>query len=338
MKLKLATAAVAYLTAAALTVTACSSSTQNDSVTHAATSNSSSSGNPLRIVMLLNDQFDPYYLTLVKGASAEAKKLDVDFSWQAPTTLDVASQTQLLQSVAATKPDGIIMSAIDASAMVAPMKQVQQSGIPIMTVDSDVNDPSARLGTVKSDGNATGAAAADEMNKLLGGSGQVGYVGYTPGIQSVDMRLAGWKARLTSYPALKSIGEQYAGADTSDNVAKASALIVKDPDVKAIFASWTNAAIGSAQAVQQSGKKIDVIGVDAAPDEVSLLKNGQIAALVAQKPAEMGQIAVTDLVNYVREGVKPKSDQLLDSVVITQSEASDPEYSQYFYVAPKNEK
>lgn len=330
MNRKVVGAAAAAL-AAALAVTGCSSSASGGSKA----GSSGSSKSSLRIVMLLNDQFDPYYLTLVKGAQAEAKKDGVNFSWQAPTTLDVASQTQLLQSVAATKPDGIIMSALDAKAMVAPMKQVMNQGIPIMTVDSDVDDATARLGTVKSDGTATGAAAAKEMNDLLGGSGKVGYVGYTPGVQSVDLRLKGWQQALSSYSGLKNVGEQYAAADTSENVAKASALIAKDPDVKAIFASWTNATIGAAQAVKQSGKNIAVVGVDAAPDEVSLLKSGQVSALVAQKPGEMGQIAVQDLVAYVRKGTKPKSEQLLDSVVITKDHADDPQYSQYFYVKPK---
>jgi len=326
MRKKLTTVATAGLSAAALALTGCGGSSDS--------SEADSSSGGLRIVMLLNDQFDPYYLTLVQGAEAQAEELGVDFSWQAPTTLDVASQTQLLQSVAATKPDGIIMSALDAQAMSAPMKQVQSQGIPIMTVDSDVEDTSARLGTVKSDGKATGAAAAEEMATLVGGSGKVGYVGYTPGIQSVDLRLEGWQTALAESPGLSNVGEQYAGADTSENVSKASALIAKDPDVKAIFASWTNATLGAAQAVQQSGKDIDVVGVDAAPEEVAQLESGAVAALIAQKPGEMGEIAVKDLVAYVKDGVEPQSEQLLDSVVITKDNMDDPEYSKYLYVTP----
>jgi ribose transport system substrate-binding protein len=296
-------------------------------------SSDSGSGSDVKVVMLLNDQFDPYYLTLVDGAEKAAEDLGIDFSWQAPTTLDVNSQTQLLQSVAATKPDGIIMSALDADAMSAPMKQVVDSGIPIITVDADVNDKDARLATVRSDGEATGAAAADVMNELTGGAGAVGYVGYTPGIQSVDARLAGWKKQLGTFSGLDNVGEQYAGADTSENVAKASALISKEADISAIFASWTNAVVGTAQAVKQSGKDIAVIGVDAAPDQVELLKSGDIDALVAQKPAEMGKIAIEELSGYITDGTEPTSETLLDSVVITQDTMDDPEFSQYFYVA-----
>jgi len=319
--------AVTGLAVAALVLAGCSA-------TSAAGPADGGGDDQLKIVMLLNDQFDPYYLTLVTGAEAKAEELGVDFSWQAPTTLDVASQTQLLQSVAATKPDGIIMSALDADAMIAPMKEVMNSGIPIVTVDADVNDESARLGTVKSDGKVGGQQAAEFVDELLGGQGTVGYVGYIPGIQSVDVRLEGWTEQLEEYPGITNAGDEYAGADVSENVAKTSALLSREPGLNAIFASWTNAAIGAAQGVQQAGRDVAVIGFDAAPDQVDLLERGQIAALMVQKPYDMGGIAVEELVGYVRDGKKPKSETLLDAVVATKENMGDPEVSKYFYTTP----
>lgn len=325
---------IAVLALAGLALTACSTEE-----TSSASGSSGGGGDDLKIVMLLNDQFDPYYLTLVKGAEEKAKELGIDFSWQAPTTLDVASQTQLLQSIAATKPDGIIMSALDAEAMIAPMKQVQESGIPIVTVDSDVNDESARLATFKSDGKVNGEMAADEMAELLGGEGKVGYVGYTPGIQSVDIRLEGWQQQLKTHEGLQNEGEQYAGADIAENAAKASALLSRVPDLAGIYASWTNASIGAANAVQQAGKSDDivVIGVDASPDEVALLEQGQIDALMVQKPYDMGKDAVEALVEHAQGGNEPESENLYDVVIATPDNIDDPEISQYLYVKPESE-
>lgn len=319
--------AVAGFSAALLALTGCTAGAGTDA--------HGDSEDSLRIVMLLNDQFDPYYLTLVTGAEAKAEELGIDFEWQAPTTLDVASQTQLLQSVAATKPDGIIMSALDADAMVAPMKAVMDSGIPIITVDSDVNDESARLGTVKSDGKQAGVQAAEFANELLKGEGEAGYVGYIPGIQSVDIRLEGWTEQLKEYAGIENVGDEYAGADVTENVEKASALISREPGLSAIFASWTNATIGASQAVQQSGRDVAVIGMDASPEEVELLKRGLVTALIVQKPYDMGGIAVEELANYLRDGVDPESETLLDAVVATQENMDDPAVSIYFYTTPE---
>ncbi|MGW5263078.1 substrate-binding domain-containing protein [Microbispora sp. NPDC004025] len=288
-----------------------------------------------KIVMLLNDQFDPYYLTLVAGAEAEAKKQGFDFSWQAPSTLDVASQTQLLQSVAARKPDGIIMSALDAKAMIAPMKQVMAQGIPIITVDADVADQSARLATVTSDGEAAGRLAAETMDKLLGGKGKVAFEGYTPGTSSTDARLKGWQEGLKQ-TGLEYVAERYDATDLTTIAGTVSAVLKRYPDLAGIFTNWTNPTLGAAQAVQAAGKsdQVKIVGFDASPDEVSLLKRGLVSALIIQKPGEMGVRAVSDLAAYLKDGTKPQSVSL-DAVVATKENMNDPAVSAYFYKAGK---
>ena len=318
---------MACIAAAGIALTGCASGE--------APAESGAEADDLRIVMLLNDQFDPYYLTLVTGAEAKAEELGIDFEWQAPTTLDVASQTALLQSVAATNPDGIIMSALDADAMVAPMKAVMDSGIPIITVDADVNDESARLATVQSDGLAVGDQTADYAVDLLDGEGSVGYVGYVPGIQSIDVRLQGWNEGIESADGVTSAGEEYAAAEVQENVAKASALLSREPDLDLLFASWTNATIGAAQAVQQAGRDVAVIGVDASPEQVDLLERGLVSALIVQRPYDMGGIAVEELFAFVTEGTEPEPETLLEAVIATQDNMDDPEISVYFYTDPE---
>jgi ribose transport system substrate-binding protein len=219
--------------------------------------------------------------------------------------------------------------------MVAPMKAVMDSGIPIVTVDSDVNDPSARLGTVKSDGLVAGNQAADFANELLGGEGTVGYVGYTPGIQSVDVRLQGWTEQIATYAGIENVGDEYAGAEVSENVEKTSAMLSREPDLDVIFASWTNATIGAGQGVQQAGRDVAVIGMDASPDEVDLLERGVLTALVVQKPYDMGGIAIEELFGYVTDGTAPESETLLDAVIATQDNMDDPAVSVYFYTTPE---
>ncbi len=328
-------------TAAVVLLAGCSSSSDGSSSsgsTSAAaggTASGSASGDPLEISLIVNDAFDPFYLTLVKGAEDEAEKLGIDLTWQAAQETTAASQTTTLQSVAAKKPDGIIMSVQDGTAMVASMKSVMDSGIPIITVDSDANDTSARLGTVKSDGEGSGKLAAEWANTYLGGTGKVGYIGYTPGIQSVDLRKDGWDAAIKTYPGLTVVDPQYAEVDLNQNAQKVSALLSRTPDVGVIFASWTNATLGAAQAVQEAGSKAAIIGLDASPDEVALLRQGKVAALVVQKALDMGAQSVDEMAAYLQDGTEPSSDVLLESIVVTQDNIDDPDVAQYLYVDPE---
>jgi ribose transport system substrate-binding protein len=323
--------AASTLSIAAMALTGCGGAAQT-------AESSASADGKTKIVMVLNNQFDPFYLTLIEGAKEEAAKRGVDFSWQAPAEQSAANQIQVLQSVAAARPDGIIFSAADKDALSVPLKNVYTGGIPVITVDTDVTDAGARLMSVKSDGKQGGALAAETANEMLGGSGKVGYVGYTPGVESIDVRLAGWTETIKKYPGLENVGDQYAGLDIADNQTKASALLSRNPDLGAIYASWGGACTGAAQAVKQAGKtgQVDVICADAAPDQVGMLKSGDVSALVIQKAKEMGATALDAMLDHL-DGGGAAENIVLDHMVATQENSASPEISKFFYVSKENQ-
>ncbi|WP_336626467.1 MULTISPECIES: substrate-binding domain-containing protein [unclassified Microbacterium] len=289
-------------------------------------------GDTLEIAMVLNSQTRPFYQTMIAGAEEAAEELGVNLTWQGPAEESAANQTSMLQQVAAGKPDGIIFSASDSVALSAPLKAIFDGGTPVVTVDSDVADPAARLFTIKSDGQESGTLAAERANEVTGGEGKVGYLGYTPGIESIDLRLSGWEEALKQYPGLENVGNEYAGLDISENQLKATGLISRVPDIDAIYTSWGNACIGAAQAVKQAGKSGDIalICVDADKEQVDLLAAGDVDALTIQQAAEMGRQSVTRLVEYIRNGTE-SDDVLLAHVLATQENMNEPEIEALFY-------
>jgi len=300
-----------------------------------------SSGHPLEagakkasynVVLITNDTFDPYYITVAAGAKAEAKKQGINLSWVAGKNIDVASQTQVLNAAMAKHPDFIVMSIIDAKAMIAPLKKVKSSGIPVITIDTDVADPSVRLGTISSDNTQGGRVAADVLAGLVG-SGKVGYQGYTPGIASVDDRHNGFTTQLKKHPKLTFIGSSYDNYDLKDVASKVSATIRRNPDLQGLFAPATNEVIGTANAIQAAGKvgKIKLVGFDASPDEVNMLKRGVITALVVQKAYLMGQLGVREAVAYLSKKTAPPKKVNLGFVVATKSNINTPLISKYIY-------
>jgi ribose transport system substrate-binding protein len=321
---------IAALTAAilALGVAACGSD-DDDGTTTAAKSDAKKSYD---IALITNDEFDPFYMTMNAGAQDAAKELGVKVSWSAPKTPDLPSQTAILQSVMARKPDAVLMSAVDSRGMVAPIRQLQAQKIPVILLDADVSDPSVRLAFIGSDNKAAGKLAAKTMNELLGGNGKVAYEGYVPGIQSVDARRDGWKEGLKEFPGLKDGGDTYDKGDLKDVAANVNALMKRNPDLAGIFASWTNPVIGAGNAIQNANKagKVKLVGLDASPDEVSLLRRGVVSALIVQKVYDVGRKGVEDIVKYLNDGTKP-SDTLLDAVVATKENMDSPEIKKYLY-------
>lgn len=79
-----------------------------------------------------------------RGAEDAAAELGHTVSYGGPTKADVQEQVQFLQTVVAQKPDVILLSALDAEALVPALTAAAEEGIDTVTFDSDVN-PAARL-------------------------------------------------------------------------------------------------------------------------------------------------------------------------------------------------
>jgi ribose transport system substrate-binding protein len=325
--------ATAALGAAALAA-GCGSS--DDTATSATTTGgAATSAKSLDIALITND-LTPYYTTINAGAQAAAKKLGVKVKWGAPDKTELATQTQYLQAVAARKPDAIVMSVFDSKGMAAQLRQIKAQGIPVITVDADVEDPSLRLGYIGSDNTAGGKLAAETMAKLVPAGATVAHEGYTPGVESVDDRKAGWEEGIKA-AGLKDGGSEYDKADLPSITAAASAILQRNPKLAGIFSDYQTGAVGTATAVKTAGKvgKVKVVGFDAAPDEVALLRDGTISALIVQKAYSMGEDGITQMVEHLRDGKAVPPTTNPGFVVATKDNIDTPEIQQYVYRAAK---
>jgi ribose transport system substrate-binding protein len=313
-----------------------SSGTASGSASTGATGASSSGGGKQLDIALITNDLTPYYTTVDAGAEAAAKKLNVKLTWGAPDRTELATQVQYLQAVAARKPDGIVMSVFDAKGMVGALRQVEQQGIPVITVDTDISDPSLRLGYIGSNNRTGGELAAQTMARLVPAGATVAHEGYTPGIQSVDDRKAGWQAGSAS-AGLKDGGSQYDKADLASVQAAAGALLQRNPNLAGIFSDYQTGVVGTATAVKSAGKvgKLRVVGFDAAPDEVELLRSGVVDALIVQKAYTMGTDGVTQLAAYLRDRTAVPDHTATGFVVATKANVDTPAIKQYIYRAAK---
>jgi ribose transport system substrate-binding protein len=108
------------------------------------------------------------------------------------------------------------------------------------------------------------------------------------------------------------------------------------PQVKALFGAAETNAEGAAQALSSLGAtgKVTVVGYDADPSAVSLLKTGAISALVIQQPAREGQLGV-EYGNDALTGHTSlvKTSVLLPNILVTTAEAGNPSDAKYYYPA-----
>src|SRR5215467_2462323 len=116
---------------------------------------------------------DAFYLTMNKGAQAEAKKLGVKVKFTgSPAAFSPATQIPFLNGAIAAKPDAILIAPTDKTALIGPIQRAISAGIPVATVDTFITKPIA-FTNISTDNPAGGRAAADALVKAIGGAGEV---------------------------------------------------------------------------------------------------------------------------------------------------------------------
>jgi ribose transport system substrate-binding protein len=333
-------ASFALVGAIMLSIAACGSSSSSSSSSAAAAAPSSASSSAAAktyaVTLSLGEQAGcPFCIEVQHGAEAAAKKFGVNLTTVGPPTASIQSQIQELDASLASKPNGLLIEPDDGQAIIATMQQFKTAHIPAITVDTDANNTSLRLGTVTSNNTAGGKLAAVQINKLTGGSGQVAYIGYTRGLSSTDQRQKGFEAQLKNYPGLKYVGAQYTADDTNDAATKISAVLQRNPQLKAIFAGDEANAIGAGTALRQAGRagKVTLVAFDGAPDEVQALKQGEASVLIVQNAYQIGYAGLQEMYNFLAHKQTPPAAVNPGYVVATKANIDTPLVQKFLYPA-----
>jgi len=333
--------------ASALAVAACGSSSSSSSASSSPASSaastsstaapaSSSSGKKYTIALVPGLTVDPFYITMHAGAAAEAKALGVNLIWQGGTTFSPTTQLPVVESLLAKSPSALLIAPTDVNALKAPIQRFVSAGIPVIAVDTTINDTSLLTAAITSDNTQGGALAADAIAKLAHDKGDVAVDNVNPGISTTDARASGFINEIKKYPNMHVVATEYNGDSATTAESQVRNLMLAHPDLVGVFATNLYGAQGAGTAISAAGKtgKVFVAAYDAEPATVALLKKGAIEVLVIQQPAVEGK----DAVLYAYDKLTGKSSQipketLVPNIVATTATASDPNITKYYYMS-----
>ncbi len=261
------------------------------------------------VALVLGVKGSPFYQALACGAQAKAKALGLSLTVSAPDQFAADSQIPVVNAVGATKPAVAVIVPTDAKALIAPMKQLAGRGTRIVTVDQTVSDPSFVQTQIVTDNEQGGRLAADAMASLLGGKGKVLVITQPPGSAAQDARTTGFEEELKKYPGLIYLGPQYQSDDPQKAAEIVTSSLSAHPDLGGVFSTNDQGAIGALTGLRQAGAlgKVKLVAYDAATAEVNALRNGGIAALIAQNPKQEGEVAIEAADKLIKGQSLPKT-------------------------------
>jgi len=293
-----------------------------------------------KIAFVMGAESDPFFQAMKVGAEAAAKANNIDLIWQGdPSEYSPATQIPVVDQVLAQKPDALVLIPTDPTALQASVAKAKAAGIPVINVDTRVNDLTDVLSFITGDNADGGAKAADALAKAIkytkGKTYQV-VVGLTSATATTNVaRLDGFSKQIAKkYPGIKIVDKAYSQSQPAKANTNVSNWLTKYPKLAGIFAiDGTNAA-GAAAAIQAKGLKgkVALVGYDAYKANVDLIGKGVFTALVAQDPAAEAKLAIEYLVKYFAgqtSGIK--KEVVIPNVVLSKS-SSAADLKNYTYV------
>src|SRR5215217_6146739 len=272
-------------------------------------SGSSGGEKSYKLTLIAGVKGDEFYITMNCGAMEAAKAAGAKLDFQGPDQFDASQQTPIVNSVAAKKPDAVLIAPTDTKALFAPIKQLSDNGSKVVLVDTTLENPDMAVSQIASDNVAGGEQAAKTLLELTGGKGKYLVINVKPGISTTDQRAQGFEKGLEGKSGVEYLGQQYNNDDPAKAASIVTSTLAKHPDLAGIFATNLFGAEGAASGLRQAGKLGDVkiVGFDAGPKQVQDLKDGVVQALIAQQPAEIGKLGVQQAVAAIKgESTKPE--------------------------------
>ena len=331
----IAVAAVIPMALAACSSGSSSSTTGGSSAPSTAASSAAAAGKSYNVELVVGTKSDDFYVTMECGAMAEAKALGVNLTVTGPADFSAPEQAPILNAVAASKPDALIVAPTDTKALNPELTRIANEGVKVVFVDTTTTDPSVAVSHITSDNTGGGKLAADSLATQIGAKGTVAVINVNPGISTTDARIAGFTAEMKAkYPNITVLGTQYDNDSSATAASQVEADITAHPNLSGVFATNVLSAQGAATGIQHAGAagKVKVATFDAEPQQITALKSNTIQLAIAQSPYLEGRDGVQQAVNAL-SGKQVSANIGTPLVAITQQNVNSASVQKNIYVA-----
>lgn len=248
-----------------------------------------------KTVALVPKAMDSEFWLAVGGGArqAAASRSDVTLSIVAPDReINIDQQVSILEDQLRRGVSVLIVAPTGSAQVVPVLEQAASRKIPVILVDTDA--PFAgKVSYIGTDNRAGGALAARYIARTVG-AGSVALVHGVPGNQSQDDRAAGFEEALRQAAGIQLVARQPANSERALGMTVMENILTAHPDLKAVFATNDQMALGAMEAVEARGLggKVAIVGFDATEEAVRAIQAGKMSASVAQRPSEMGRLSV----------------------------------------------
>jgi ribose transport system substrate-binding protein len=263
------------------------------------------------IGLSISTQNNPFFVTLADGAKKQAEASGCDLSI-VDAGDDVVKQTSDIEDLVSKKIKVLIVNPVDSSAIAPAVTAAKKAGIPVIAVDRAVIGETVTC-QIASDNVAGAKMAGEYLLSLVGNNADIAELQGVPGASATIDRGKGFHEAVDG--KAKIVASLTANFNRVEGMSVTENILQGNSGIKGIFAHNDEMALGAVEAAASAGKKIAIVGFDATDDAVAAVKDGRMAATVAQQPAEMGKVAVETALKIINGETVPASLPVVVSLI-----------------------
>lgn len=243
-------------------------------------------------------QQDMFMRSVQRGMEQAAKKANVTLL-SGNSDNKPEKEATLVDTYVSRGAKAIVIAPISDKASIPALRRANDKGVKIITWTTGIKAdfPVATVGSSgRAMGGGTGQAAARFIKARLGGTANVGLIGFKAQLPELSNdRTQGFLSAAGKGVTLHVVAEQDAWL-AERAVAVVSDMLTAHPEINVIYAANEGGTVGAVQAVRRAGKagKVFVFGTDGSEQITSFLldPDGVMEATTAAQPKLIGEKAV----------------------------------------------
>ncbi len=271
------------------------------------------------LAVLTKNRTNPAYV----GARLGADRIAARFGYQTAHFVphhpdDVEEQIALVDQALAQQPAALVLAPAHETRLAPAAARVQAAGIPLITIVSSVVGVEP-LCTIGSDDGALAEAVTETLVQHLGRRGTLAIVNGHPDAQTSRLRTVGFKAALARHPSM-TLAAECRGDYQRERAFRAFRTVLSDHAViDGVVAANDYMAFGVLDALKEAGREAVVVGANATPEGIALIKQGRLLATAAFDAMSMSALAVEAVARHLKGEAVPGRIVLPAEIVIAGS-------------------
>ncbi|AZQ38212.1 sugar ABC transporter substrate-binding protein [Streptomyces cyaneochromogenes] len=239
---------------------------------------------------------DDFWELVRKGAQAAAAKDGIELTYASDS--DPAGQAELMRDAVRQKVDGIAVTLAKPSAMTGPVGEARSAGIPVVGLNSGIDDwqSAGLLGYFGQNESVAGRAVGGKLDDLKAKHALC--VIHERGNVSLEARCAGVKKTFGGETENLYVD----GTDMDAVTATVAARLAQDPSIDEVVTNGAQFALAAVRSTKEASSQARVATFDLNKDLVAAVQDGDVQFAVDQQPYLQGYLAVDSLWLYRTNG------------------------------------